>query len=431
MGDIVINKTNGGLGRTLSTDDYISGIIFYNDKAPNFKNLDEWVTATEYVIGDLVYDATGKNSYIANADHTAGLTFAADIANWDEYTKTVTNFTSILDVETAGILKGSTDWSYEWYHLNEYFRVNSEGEVYVYIKPIPASTYDYAEVTEIQDQAEGVIKQCAIFAPAVTFATAELTKIQGKLDLLEAAFRPMVAIYTADFSSFTDLTTLPDLTAITAPGVSVILGQDGDAVGKTLSSTNNGAVGAVLGAISKAKVHYSVAWVDAFNMTDGTELSKPAMANGQLVEDLTDTVLDGIDDSNYLFLIKREGVTGTYNQDSWTSTARTSDYVTIENNRTWNKANRGIRTSLVGLLYSPLKVESGGTMSPSTVDQFESKAGESLFKMLEAGELSAYEVYVDPTQNVLSTSKVEIEVRLRPYGVARDIEVTLGFSANI
>ena len=57
-------------------------------------------------------------------------------------------------------------------------------------------------------------------------------------------------------------------------------------------------------------------------------------------------------------------------------------------------------------------------------------------EMTAAGELSVVDgsgcaCYIDPTQNVLSTSKVEATLRVRPFGYARDIIVNLGFLTNI
>lgn len=44
-----------------------------------------WATAQVYLIGDLAFD--GVTTYIATADHTAGATFAGDLANWDVYSQ--------------------------------------------------------------------------------------------------------------------------------------------------------------------------------------------------------------------------------------------------------------------------------------------------------------------------------------------------------
>ena len=56
--------------------------------------------------------------------------------------------------------------------------------------------------------------------------------------------------------------------------------------------------------------------------------------------------------------------------------------------------------------------------------------------MTAAGELSAdadgtgCKAYVDPTQNVLSTSKIELTLKVRPFGYARYVDVKLGFQVE-
>ena len=56
--------------------------------------------------------------------------------------------------------------------------------------------------------------------------------------------------------------------------------------------------------------------------------------------------------------------------------------------------------------------------------------------MTAAGELSADEngsgwrAYIDPAQNVLSTSKVEMTLKVRPFGYSRYVDVNLGFQVT-
>jgi hypothetical protein len=47
------------------------------------------------------------------------------------------------------------------------------------------------------------------------------------------------------------------------------------------------------------------------------------------------------------------------------------------------------------------------------------------------GELSAYEIVINANQNVVSTSRLEITVKLVPVGVAREIIINLGFVPNL
>ena len=48
-----------------------------------------------------------------------------------------------------------------------------------------------------------------------------------------------------------------------------------------------------------------------------------------------------------------------------------------------------------------------------------------------AGEVSAWKVLIDPTQNVLSTSKLTLTIQNVPVGVARNIEINSGFTTKI
>ena len=56
--------------------------------------------------------------------------------------------------------------------------------------------------------------------------------------------------------------------------------------------------------------------------------------------------------------------------------------------------------------------------------------------MTANGELSAdvtnpkdrgVQCFIDPTQNIVSTSRINIKVRVRPFGYGRYIDVYLGF----
>ena len=37
------------------------------------------------------------------------------------------------------------------------------------------------------------------------------------------------------------------------------------------------------------------------------------------------------------------------------------------------------------------------------------------------------QVYVDPDQNIVATSHLDVQLRIRPYGYAKYIEINLGF----
>ena len=137
-----------------------------------------------------------------------------------------------------------------------------------------------------------------------------------------------------------------------------------------------------------------------------------------------------LNDFHNIFLRKIQGISGTYNSDSFTAITATSDFATIENNRTIDKAVRNIRTNVLPNLNAPLFVNDDGTLTEDTISLFKNDAQRALVDMVD-GELSAQSVSIDPTQNVLSTSKLVIKVVLVPVGVARQIEINIGFAVTL
>lgn len=60
---------------------------FTSASSPTISGHDDgtlWVTATDYVIGNVVTDAVGDKIYRCTSDHTSGASIAGDIANWTE-----------------------------------------------------------------------------------------------------------------------------------------------------------------------------------------------------------------------------------------------------------------------------------------------------------------------------------------------------------
>ena len=123
---------------------------------------------------------------------------------------------------------------------------------------------------------------------------------------------------------------------------------------------------------------------------------------------------------------------GSYFNDSRTLGKPTGDYNTIEAVRTMDKAVRGIRTYLTPELGGNIYIDpETGKMQAHTVSHLETTANRALEDMERAGELSGYNVEIDPEQDVLSTSTVEIVIKQVPVGVMRKINVKIGFTKKV
>ena len=319
------------------------------------------------------------------------------------------------------------------YHISEYFRTQPKGILYVGIYEYP-TTYTFEEVATLVNYSGGKIRQMGVYVTDTAYASGQVTTLQTICNTLAGEQQPLSILYAADMSAVSDLSTLADLRTLSAPNVSVVIGQDGAAEGKELYDACGYSItclGAALGAVSFSKVSESIAWVGKFNMSNGVELDVAAFANGDLYRDTPKNLVSQLNTNKYIFLRKYINNSGTYFNDSHTATPDTSDYAYIENQRTIDKAVRGIYAQLQPEIASPLVLNADGTLQDVTVAYFENKAEVNLQQMVRDGELSAFSVVIDPSQNVLSTSKLVVTVQLLPIGVARQIQVNIGFTLSI
>lgn len=395
LNDISFVKGQGGLGRPLPGQDHISGLVLYSNTLP-----------------------TG---------------FSAQ--------NRILKFFSPADAEAAGIklsLTASTAATKQqsvWrYHINEFFRLQPQGVLYVGVFAVPASTYDFSEIRQLQIFANGIIRQVGVYKDGAAFASGDLTAIQTIATDLEAKHMPLDVLYAGDMSALSDLSTLSDLGQLTAGMVSAVIAQDGAAQGAALYALYGKSVttlGALLGAVALSKVSESIAWVGNYNISNGTECDTIAFANGQLYSALSDNLISTLNTYRYIFLRKFVGVAGSYFNDNHTAIAANSDYAYINNNRTIHKAMRGVYASLVPELSGPLVLNADGTLADTTVAHLTGRGEVNLDQMVRDSELSAFDVSIDTTQNVQSTNKVVVAVRLVQIGTGRNIQVNIGFTTSI
>lgn len=333
---------------------------------------------------------------------------------------------------TGGVASKYAVWHY---HISEFFRLQPKGVLFVGIYAVPGS-YTFTEITTMQNFANGKIRQIGVFKDGAAFASGDITLIHGVCAANVAAHKEIVALYAADIAAVADISTIADLATLTANYCSAIIGQDGAAKGARLYLSTGKSVtvlGATLGAIAKAKVSHSIAWVAQFNISNGVECDVLAFANGVLFSNssVTDSLLDTIDNRRYVFLRKFVGISGSYFNENSTSIALSSDYAYISDNRTIQKATRGIYASVLPALNSPITLKSDGTLSDEAAAYFEGLAGTALDEMVRNGELSGYAANVNTVQNVLSTGILTINVTLVQIGTARNIVVNVGYNVTI
>lgn len=379
---ITIIKKDGGLKRALPTDDHVSCLLF---------------------------------EHASNAP-----------ASWNG--DTIRSFRSLAQLEQSGILASDLFYGIVHYHVSEYFRMHENGEVYVGFNLLGQGSVT-ATANSIKAATNGRVRQYGVFYNNLS-ATADS---QALMDELEGLAMDGVVIF--GYTGSLSYTSIPDQTTKPDSKVWPLIAGDGANKGASyataLGLTYIPAVGSALGALSLSKVHESFAYVRLYNMSDGQELEDPVMCDGTKLASMLAADLQALKESGFGFFVKQVGVAGTYISDNRTATDPQSDYSSLNINRVAQKAARGIRAELVQELNGSVKIDPvTGQLSVGYIDYIETLTSDPLQAMQVAGELSGYTVFIDPTQNLLQTSALEIEVTLIPIGISREIKVTLSFALS-
>ncbi|MCL2133030.1 MAG: DUF2586 domain-containing protein [Bacteroidales bacterium] len=398
MNKLNFTKGQGGVPKTLPGEDHISGLLMYLPDA----NLP--------VPDGIAGFSTGSRILgVSSLEMAEKLGITADASNW--YVRAL------------------------HYHISEALRINPGMTLYVGLFNTPSgSTYDFNEVKTMQNFADGRLRQIAVYAPVKNVTAQDVTALQSVATWLEAKYTPLSILYAGNIVDVAALST-STISGVGQYNVSVVIAQDGDpeSVGAQLyaDSEKKGSVtalGLALGALSKASVHESIAWIQKFP----SGISTPAFADGSLIKETDKSLIESLDEKRYLFLLTYPGLAGSFWNDSHTMDTATSDYAYIESVRTIDKAIRGIRTYLLPYLASPIYVNAeSGQLRPDTVTFLEQLAGRQLEDMERAGELSGYKVEIDPDQDVLATSTIEFMIKKVGVGVMRIINVKIGYTTKL
>ena len=390
MQSVKIERTNGNIPRSLAGEDHISGLLFYSSKLPS---------------GFAETDRIKAISNIETAEKL-GITSDAD-ADWD-----------------IRVL---------YYQLRSIFNRNPAISLYVGIYKPTSGTPTFSEIKTMQNFTGGKIRQIGVWDGATALDPANLITLQAIRTTLEAQDKPLSIGYAPKIAAVSGLPT--NLAGANKNGVSVIIGQDGAGTAadlykdaKNTAKSSVTAIGEWLGIVSAAAVHESIAWVEKFP----TGIALPAFGDGTLLRDLDTAVIESLDAARYIFFVEYSGLAGAYFNDSHTMDDATSDYAYIESVRTMDKACRNVRTYVLPKLGRPMKVDaSTGKLEAYVVEDLQLTAGKALEDMEKAGELSGYVVEIDPDQNILSTSCVEMVIKQVGVGVMRKLNIKIGYTTSV
>ncbi len=386
---IIFSKQDGGLSRTTAGTDGVCGMLFFLPAVPQ-----AWGTSVRQIVD-------------IEAAEDAG----------------------IVDVAATAVAH---------YHISEFFRLAGVGAtLYVQCAVRATDDEDFSAIADMVDFSEGKIRMVGVYTQ-VALAQSDIPKLQAQANAAQQANTPLSAIvYAADISSVTDLSTLPNMRgtgvgAPNSPNVSVIVAQDGGGKGAALFGTLSKSVtclGACMGVLAVASVNENIGWIKKFNLSDGSEMEVAAIANGRLRPNTATAEM--LTNKGYIVAYKEVDIAGTYFNDAPTACPANSDYAYIEANRTMDKAIRGIRAALLPELRGTVYIDPDtGCLRADTIAYLQETANAPLVEMSKSGELSGYQAEIDPDQNILSTSVLDIKIRCVPTGVVRTLRINIGYTTT-
>ena len=397
-------------------------------------NANSYLTATSTLTGYTCTSATGVLTLTARQGTGIMLNNATSLVAAIVGTATATitqQFGTGSGGATAGVYSKKAVWNYI---VSEFFRANPTGKLWVNFTA--SVTSNFAEIATIQTAASGQIKQLAIFnsvvATAAQLATAT-TAINTAAIAQFAVYTPLVIHYGANTKAIADYSTLTNLQTKTNNYVVPVIMQDGGAAGAQLyinSGVSIPNVGFTLGTTSAQAVNEDIG-VGTNNITNDVEMAIPALTNGVLISAATSGLLDTLDSYRYLFATPAVNYNGVYINNDWTATISTDDYSRQSRQRVMNKAVRGIYASIYPLLKSQIQLNTDGTITEVSAQTFIGACTPALSGMKSNLEISNYAVTLNRAQNVISTGKVVIAVRIQPTVTADFIEVDMSFVAKL
>lgn len=203
----------------------------------------------------------------------------------------------------------------------------------------------------------------------------------------------------------------------------------GVVIGSDVPNSANQSIGLIAGRVAVAPVQRNIGRV-----ADGA-LQILTMYVGDKLAEMAD--VETLHNKGYITFRTFTGISGYYISDDPLATKANDDYNQLSRRRVIDKAYRIAYAVLIEKLLDEIPVKNDGTMIETTARSFELAVENAIVANMTAnGELSTdpsdttdrgVTCKIDRAINVLSTSKVEAEIRIRPHGYSKYITVLLGF----
>jgi hypothetical protein len=204
-------------------------------------------------------------------------------------------------------------------------------------------------------------------------------------------------------------------------------------IGDTVSGSKGACVGLLAGHIASIPVQRSIARVKSGAIKATTlYLGEKSAENGQP---------SVINDKGFICPRTFVGKAGYYYSDDKLATEETDDYALLPRRRVIDKAYRIAYQTLVNELGDEIAITEEGKIPAAICKNLQTAVERAIENNMTAyGNLgndqtndadTGVSCYVDYNQNIVATSKLDVVIRVRPYGYAKYFDVKLGFQTTV
>lgn len=181
------------------------------------------------------------------------------------------------------------------------------------------------------------------------------------------------------------------------------------------------AIGQVLGRASKIEVHQSIGRVK-----DGAIATTGYFTDGSLYADRSG-MAEILNDAGYIFYMKYPTRNGCYLNGDPMAAPVTDDYSQLYLGRVVDKAVTIIYDTYITEILDNISINDDGTLDQNQCIYLQNQIIDAVASQMD-GQISSFDAYIDPTQNILATGNLQVSASIVPMGVINRINVDLAFS---
>lgn len=218
---------------------------------------------------------------------------------------------------------------------------------------------------------------------------------------------------------------LPDLSESAFNSVGILIGDTETLSGVTTSK------GSAIGVIAGRLAAYP-AKVNAGKVNNGALKASKLFINDLAIENYD---CEALYDKGYITFTTHQSRAGYFVIDDPMACPVDDDYHYLSRRRVINEAFRFAYDALLDFLLDEVPANADGsiiatyakTMESAVERKISNNMGDDLSRDANDPNDTGVQCFVDPTQNIVTTSTMNVVVRIRPFGYNRWIDVVLGF----